>query len=247
MKSFPFAGYLSRNPKSLHFLVLSLALVPFSGAEEADLHFSIFPLKRGDWTGIYYAPTGNPEKLVELHFNPQERSRDYPYQGPSPLRLYRKQNLADSSIHLRNVAQIDLPPSQNKLILLFSPRRSPEFAKIFIIADDAEHYPPNSLLLINTLNRTVTGNLASEQVELASGGTHSVDLSTFPNQYIPISLGIMEKDAFYPVVQNQWFVSPGRRNLLILHPPTRPNSLRIRTQRISELNPTDEKKSQSTQ
>ena len=84
------------------------SLATWSGKLCGEVSFSVFPLDSGAWSGIHYAPEGDPARGVEaVVFNRHERSITYDYKGPPPLRFFRIDTTPEGETVYRGVAVAD--------------------------------------------------------------------------------------------------------------------------------------------
>ncbi len=220
-------------------LICSLAFAQ-AGAKTftSEIYFSVFPLASGNWQGIYFAPRGNPDdQKVELRFNPHERSVKYKYQGESPLVFFRTSTDSEGNIQYHVVYTLNLEPKkyENQFILFFEPNNDGSSFTVSVMVDSEETFPDESLVFFNTMNITFRGVLGDQQLTLSPGLSKPISTTKFLDQPAPIILAIEQDNDIHLVLRNQLRFSPERRTILILRKPANPNSLRIRTQRLTEF------------
>mgnify|MGYP003108671747 CR=1 FL=1 len=218
--------------------------VPVSpeGEEEVialNFDFSVFPLDRADWSGIFYAPKGDPQdKVEELRFNPHERTFGFSYNGPTPFRIYRKSLSPEGEEIYTTVGEIELEPTREDLILFFSLDRGANSSgpyRIQDMVDSKETFPEDSIVFFNSTGATFFGLLGEERFTLKPGSSRPIDVSDFFENPAPIALVIKDGNNIRKVLVNKINFSPDRRTLMIIRPPASGTSLRVRTQRLTEF------------
>ncbi|MEO0508415.1 MAG: hypothetical protein AAF065_00975 [Verrucomicrobiota bacterium] len=207
------------------------------GTARVSFDFSVFPLEPGNWTGILYAPNGDPEKgTKELLFNPHERTLGFSYNGPTPVVFFREMTNSEGVIEFQRVGTID--PGEGKLrddiMLFFLPLSETETYNVSFMFDSPNTFPEDSLVFFNTTGATFFGILGEERLRLAPGASEPIDLNGYFEEPTPIGLVIEREEGYQKVLMNKLRFSPDRRTLMILRSPKNPNSFRIRTQRLTE-------------
>ena len=203
-----------------------------------EVGFSVFPLDSGDWEGIYYAPNGDPgDGRVELHFNPNERSVTHEYKGHPVLRFFRMAQDEEGTPVPQTVGTVNLNglEANSKLILFFEPDSSGNRFNISPMLDSDENFPNESIVFFNTMNVPFIGILNDRRLVLNPGKSGPVSVADFLDRDVPIALAIRDDEDIHLVANNNIRFFQDRRTLLILRPPRRPGSLRIRTQRLTEF------------
>jgi hypothetical protein len=227
--------------------LLIFCLLTFVGRSQSDkndheyLHvfFSVFPLDAGDWSNIVYAPDGDPQSgLEKLVFNRLERSYYVEYKGPAPLRFYRKLNQENGGQSLQAVGIAPFGPGklENEVILFFEPPKEPTgLCRIIVMPDNVETFPDESLVFFNTMDINLKGILGEEEIEIPPGLSRPIDVKPYLGNHVPILLAIEHQGDLHLVLRNKISFFPDRKTLLILRTPSRPGSMRIRTQRLTEF------------
>jgi hypothetical protein len=220
--------------------LLSLCTLPAQEAEappRLKTSFSVFPLEAADWKGIYYAPNGNPaDEATPIEFNQLERSILYPYDGPAPLTFFRKYTNPEAEtvwipVAITTPGTGDLP---HDIILFFSPAKTEGRFDVNFMPDTPETFPDESIVFFNTLNIPLVGVLNDSRILAPPGLSTPLDVSSYFEKSVPIAMAIHHQDDLHLVLRNQIRFSPERRTLIILRPPQREGSIRIRTQRLTE-------------
>lgn len=209
-------------------------------APTLKLTFSVFPLDSGNWTGIFFAPKGEPSKEIkEVFFNRSERSITYEYKGPSPLVFFRTTQNEEGETLYQPVASVSFPPEPTKqnVILFFEPQKEKKDGPydVSVMPDQGTEFPKHSIVFFNTMDVPFIGMLAEHRLMLPPGTSEVFDVSGFLSKDVPIILAIRNDEDLHLVARNQIRFSPERRTLMILRPPKRKGSLRIRTQRLTEF------------
>jgi hypothetical protein len=205
--------------------------------------FSVFPLDRANWEGIRFAPDGDPASGTEtLAFNPRERSIDYTYKGPLPIRFFRAVPGPEGETLFQPVGAVgNLPRAVDdeggRIILFFE--QGGENADgpytVHSMLDNAERFPNESIVFFNTMDVTFLGILGDNRIQLPPGASAPVNVGGYFDTPVPIAMAIRDNDDLHLVVRNKILFSPQRRTLMILRPPRNARSLRIRTQRLTEF------------
>jgi len=206
-------------------------------AEKVNFNFSVFPLESGNWREIFYSPVGDPsEEAVQLSFNTRERSRNYSYDGPLPLRFFRWTTDAQGNRIPQVLGSIQPKPEEKKgpLILFFEPPQDTGLHRISVLHDAGENFPNESIMFFNTMDVDFFGALGGKQIAIPPGKSGAVSFREYLNNEVPIALAIRHEGDIHLVANNNIRFSADRRILMILRPPGRPGSLRIRTQRLTE-------------
>ena len=228
----------------LFFLALLIAPTTLLSAQAdpdaalVEISFSVFPLEPGNWEGIFFAPSGVPEeKITELRFNPHERSIKYQYKGPPPLRFFRKSTDPEGNDTFQTIAVLPLAPEKypNPVILFFEPKKPQESYALSVMVDSKENFPDESIVFFNTMNITFHGILGKNRITLPPGLSSPISVTPFFSEAAPILLAIEQDNDFLPVLRNKIRFAPERKTIMILRKPQNPNSLRIRTQRLTEF------------
>lgn len=205
---------------------------------DLEVTFSVFPMEPSDWDGVYYAPNGDPTgEVVEVGFNPHERSISYTYKGPPPIRFFRIEKDNEGNPVYKIMGRIT--PGEGKiedeLILFFDlgmDEREPFV--ITMMRDNDDTFPEESLVFFNTMPVTFQGILGDQTLQISPGQSSPIDVSPYFEKSVPIAMAINKDNDLHLVLRNKVRFSPERRTLIILRKPGRQNSLRIRTQRLTE-------------
>lgn len=205
---------------------------------QAKLFFSVFPLEPGNWRGIYYSPSGEPENdIKEIKFNPHERSVLYKYEGPSPIRFFRKKTVTEDQILFSIVAEAVVSPTTHNApyIYFFQPGSDGGLYDISIMENSPQQFPDESLVFYNTMNITFHGLIGEDPIMIAPGASAPFSIKEFFQDPTPIVIAIEQDNEFHFVLRNRIRFAPERKTILILRPPKSKTSFRIRTQRLTEF------------
>jgi hypothetical protein len=241
-------------------LALPLAAQPTTDTTASDttrkITFSVFPLGRANWENIQFAPKGDPAQGTEtLSFNSRERSIDYSYEGPLPLRFFRTSEGPEGEVLYRTVGILrklpeDVDTAGGEIILFFEEKPDqPEGPyTLHWMLDTPERFPDESIVFFNTMPATFLTVLGEHRVSIGPGASEPLAVNEYFEEEVPIVMAIRNKENLRVVIRNKIRFSPQRRTLMILRPPLNARSLRIRTQRITEFTgvlATDEETSDS--
>lgn len=234
----------------IHFLKLSLllligaALPLFAAANEDEsiinVEFSVFPLEPAEWKGILYSPTGdlsNPNEA--LKFNPHERTLGFRYNGPTPIRFFRKTKSPEGEVLYQMVAQVSPEKARGNFIFFFNPRDRSERKSegpydVFQMEDTKESFPKDSIVFFNATNATFEGIFNDQAIRLQPGVSKPIQVGHLTDKPTPIGLIVRDGDKMHKVLANKLRFSEDRRTLMILRSPNKATSMRIRLQRLTE-------------
>jgi len=203
-----------------------------------EVIFSVFPLENGNWEGIHFAPEGTPDKgIQEITFNRSERSIKYEYKGPLPLIFFRTEPDDNGNILYRPVGRLDAEPepAKQEYILFFEPADEQGSHRISKMNAEEQSFPEHSIVFFNTMDVSFIGVLAENRMVIPPGTSPPLDVSGLLDTDVPIALAIRHNEGLHLVARNSIRFARERKTLMILRPPRREGSLRIRTQRLTEF------------
>lgn len=227
--------------KFLPRLALLLLTSPFIYAIEdpglVRTEFRLYPVANFNDEGIFYKPS--PEEVMsEIRFRPRARSLDsYDYQGSPALTFYREDGFdAEGIMQYRAVGQVDV--TSREMLVFFSPKRasengSAEFS-LLGVDDGPNALPVNHVTFLNFTNVSFACRFMDENRIIKPGPNPTISVAERLAEDVLIGLAITNQDSHRVVLKSRWQFHPDNRHYVLLLPPAREGSFRIRAFRISE-------------
>ena len=227
--------------RPLLLLSLLAAAAPVFGQNGSELvkaEFRVFPVPNIDQTGILYRPAPDRE-MRELRFRPGARSFDtYAYRGPPKLRFYREDGLnEDGEQQYRVVGQVDV--NARKMLVFFADNgadndRSPEFS-LLAVDDSASAMPEDHVAFLNFTSIPFKCRFMDGNRTVQPGKNEPISVRQHLEDDVFIGLAVTNGDTHRVVLKNRWQFHPGNRHHVLLLPPKRSGSFRIRAYRLTEF------------
>ena len=144
--------------------------------------------------------------------------------------------ILEGKLIYRPVSQVAPDTEAKSHIFFFSPNKEPaEGYEVFTMVDSRETYPNESIVFFNTTRATFKGILGEERITLSPGASRPIKVDNWFESPAPIALVVDDgEEKLHKVLMNKLRFAPDRRTLMILRPPARPGSLRLRAQRLTE-------------
>ncbi len=230
--------------RTLIWLALWLHLT-LSGQEQRLLRFTV------------YCPDGQPPtdwhcldergKPVPLTFRRLERSPPYFTRIVDRLVLYREVALASASMELTPVKEIFMPDHEHSWLLVLLPHWREDGRKdwqIFPLEDSERGFPWETLRILNATSVTLAGVVGEENTVIPPGVTRPFSLRSLEGDgRLPLGFAVRLQDGYSVAYANRIPFGEDFRSLLILMPPTRRDSIRIRTRLLEEQREQKERES----
>lgn len=227
--------------KTLKYLILLLLVSPLLNAVEdpglISTEFKVFPVSSFEDSGIFYKPSPE-EVMAEIRFRPRSRSLDsYPYQGGQPLTFYREDGFdAEGIMQYRPIAQVDV--SAREMLVFFSPKRGAteggsEFS-LLGINDGPNALPADHVTFLNFTNIPFACRFIDENSVIRPGVNPAISVGEHLEEDVFIGLAITNKESHRVVLKSRWQFHPNNRHYVLLLPPAREGSFRIRAFQVSE-------------
>ena len=219
-----------------------------------NISFRLLSIGKANWNNICYiknnvAATDSTAELQELLFNYLDRSVDfYDYKGSNPLIFYRIENKhATGKVILKPIASVYITPNITKPLLFFSNAgihfknvsltntdiSNPEF-DIIATADSATAFPKGHVMFLNTLGFPLYSKFGDDKTTFQPGITKPISVAKHFNKEIFVGM-ILKRDGLTKVVlKNRWRFLPDYRYIILIKPPKRKDSWRIRVLQIAE-------------
>lgn len=230
-------------PKRTFFLLATLlAYTCFANAQQDEelvrVKFRTLPILSADWEGIFYQPAPE-EEMVEIHFRSLSRSfLTYDYYGPRTLRFYREDGLdEEGEMRYRTVGLVNA--AYKDLLIFFKPNSrqaetDPEF-KLLPLDDSPNGLPINHISFINLTRASFACRFVEDNMVLPPGLTGPISIQDALGEDLFIGLAVSNAQTQRVVLKNRWEFQPGNRHLILLLPPKKAGSFRIRAYRITEF------------
>lgn len=227
----------------LLFILVTLAFMTAhltgQGNENVRTEFRVIPILSADWTGIFYRPTPSSD-LSELKFQSLARSfSSYNYQGPNPLIFYRKDGIDENGKPLyKPVGNLKIVSSE--LVVFFMSnlaigRNSSNLEFTLIGLDDSPSaLPVDHVSFLNLTGTQLGCRFMDEDLILENGFNEAISLGESVDEAIFVGMLVMNENSHRVVLKNNWRFNKGNRHIIMLLPPKKAGSYRIRAYRISE-------------
>lgn len=219
-------------------LLMALCSEGFSQAELVQTKFRVFPVLAGNWEGIFFRPSpGKP--MQELFFRPRARSFDtYEYRGGPQLSFYRELGLNEEGEMLyETVGQVLVPGPEAVVFFTSNKSEDPEGLEFRTLAidDSPDGSPMDHVTFINFTPVPFACLFMDENFVVQPGMNEPISVRERLAEDIFIGLAVTNQETHRVVMRNKWKFHPGNRHLILLLPPQKPGSFRIRAYRISEF------------
>lgn len=227
--------------RPFHFLIALLTFSIFQTLpsrvfskppEDPQRHavFSVYSIGRPHEQDLWYEASKGKYRMIQFrHLN---RSRNYDYRGPSTLVFHTKSSDDKGNSVYTPFTKCTLPEKGQQFLLLFthptvgSPGNDP--MQILVSDDSPEGMPFDSIRFLNATPWRLEGTFAGNGIELGPGLSKCFPVDPNPDISVPIGLGTRINGQIEPMLMNHWTFYPGNRVLMLLLPPERKDSKRLR-------------------
>lgn len=224
---------------SIGMAILLLAQASATGQEQLQrTDFRVFPVLSGEWEGIFFRPGPN-EDMREIVFRPRARSIDtFTYRGASPLTFYREAGFSEEGEMLyESVGRAEIVAAE--MLVFFATNPSPQNGsfefKTLSIDDSPSGLPADHVAFVNFTQIPFACRFVDENLIVRPGMNVPVSVEERLAEDILIGLAVTNQHSSRVVLQNQWRFHEGNRHIILLLPPQRKGSFRIRAYRITEF------------
>jgi hypothetical protein len=208
-----------------------------NGAKLVKAEFRIFPVLNIEKTGIFYLPAPDAA-MVELVFRPRARSiSTYEYKGEPAIRFYRENGLDDEGVmQYRIVGQVDVIAGE-MLIFFAEARKSGRNFEFSLLAldDSPKGLPMNHVTFLNFTPIPLSCRFMDLDMVLTPGENKPISVEKRLNEDIFIGLAVTNENSHRVVLKSRWQFHKGNRHYILLLPPSREGSFRMRAFRITEF------------
>ena len=206
-------------------------------AEIVKTEFRVFPVLNIEKTGIFYRPAPDAA-MIELVFRNRARSIDtYQYKGSPAMRFYRENGLDEEGVmQYRLVGKVDVVAS-DMLIFFAEARKSGKNFEFTLLAldDSPKGLPMNHVTFLNFTPIPLSCRFMDRDMVLAPGENKPISVEKRLNEDIFIGLAVTNNDSHRIVLKSRWQFHEGNRHHILLLPPSREGSFRMRAFRITEF------------
>jgi hypothetical protein len=222
-------------------LVFTSLLSPLIAAQNTpapqthSFEFSVYPIGKYDWDALHYE--SSPGSFEPIIFWPFERSPKHEYEGVLPLNIYTSQVNEAGESEWKVVAQAQLNPRANPQLLFFIPvigEDSMAGLQIVGLEDDLDSFPLDTITFFNATGANLEGVFGNKPIFLKTGLSSPYRLSDYYEQETLIGLAVHYEGEFKRVLQSKWIFREDYREIILLLPPKRAGSLKIRAVRIPQ-------------
>lgn len=213
----------------------------YSWANEEEVvraDFRVLPVLNATWRGIYYQENQSGD-MTELEFRSLARSFDtYKYVGPNPIKFYRTDGYDDEGNLLYKEVGAALV-SSDEMLFVFKPNTQAsessalEFS-VSGISDGPDTFPIDHISFINFTGIPLLCRFLNEDRLIRDGVNTPISLQSDLEEDLFIGLLVQNETTQRIVLKNSWRFNPGNRHLILLLPPKKSGSFRIRAYRVTE-------------
>ncbi len=227
--------------RTLVILSLFLSAVSALAQEPSSLiraEFRVFPVLNINTTGVLYRPAPD-QQMVEIEFRPRARSFEtYAYSGPPKLNFYREDGLnEDNEMQYRVVGQLDVDTRESLIFFAENPNSADESLEFALLGvdDSPRGLPVNHVSFLNFTRIPFACRFMDQNMMLQPGENEPISVEQKLEEDVLIGLAITNEVSHRVVLKSRWKFHPGNRHHILLLPPQREGSFRIRAYRITEF------------
>ena len=219
-------------------LVLSYALTA-QESETIRVNFRVMPILSGEWTGIFYQPVVNGE-MKELEFQSLSRSFEtYPYTGENPIIFYRKDGVdEDGKTIYAPVGRVSTKSKEQLLFFVTNKAigRTDAIEEFSLIGldDSPQALPMDYISFLNLTGVELGCRFRNENILMRAGFNGPYSLRDSLGIDIFVGMVVQNENSQRVVMKNNWHFESGNRHIILLLPPKKAGSFRIRAYRITE-------------
>lgn len=218
---------------------LSLVAQPV-GEPSRSIEFWAYRVGTGNWSDIKFE-NGEGE-VATLQLGKTVKGPIYEYRGPSQLKFFRNISAPTATdphnLTRRTIAQAVIPSGLENGILIFTANRTdPESGRefqVYLVNADPEKFPVNSLRVFNATGVRLAGKVGRESLFFESGASEAFDFSPFLEKGIPVAFLVETRQGPRFVYEKHLPYRENRRVILLLEPPRRRGSYKIRATNLIE-------------
>jgi|GEM_PF-6103200 len=177
--------------------------------------------------------------VENLQLNRIRKSAAYAYAGEHPIEFFRPEfDVTTQTIKKIPLVRVHIPDGCASPLIFFE-KLSVETQRIqsyntYIIDDSLEHFPNQSLIVLNTTARDIHGKLGDTQLALNNGPSTPIDVSKHVGASTRLQLAIATDDGPRMVFTNSFAFRANERYIIVITPPKRPGSIQAGVYTIRE-------------
>ncbi|MBL6920480.1 MAG: hypothetical protein ISR41_08300 [Puniceicoccaceae bacterium] len=219
-------------------LVLSYTLTA-QESETIRVNFRVMPILSGEWTGIFYQPVVNGE-MKELEFQSLSRSFEtYPYTGENPIIFYRKGGIDENGKTIYAPVGRVLAKSKEQLLFFVTNKaigRNDAIEEFSLIGldDSPQGLPMDYISFLNLTGVELGCRFRNENILMRAGFNGPYSLRDSLGKDLFVGMVVQHENSQRIVMKNNWHFESGNRHIILLLPPKKAGSFRIRAYRITE-------------
>lgn len=198
--------------------------------------FRVFPVLNIEKTGIFYRPAPDAA-MIELVFRPRARSiSNYEYYGHPVIRFYREGGLDEEGVmQYKTVGQVDVIAGE-MLIFFADARKGGKTFEFSLLAldDSPKGLPMDHVTFLNFTPIPLSCRFMDRDMVLTPGKNKPISVQKRLNEDIFIGLAVTNESSHRVVLKSRWQFHKGNRHYVLLLPPSRQGSFRMRSLRITE-------------
>jgi|GEM_PF-1828881 len=209
-----------------------------------DLDFRVFGVGNDNFEGLYYFD-GQAYKALDFH-KVSRSTATYAYKGVLNFGLYIKNSeyipTNQNSKQYSRVASENVPININIGLWVIhanpqnnSPTQTKRKFELYFINDEKSHFVRNSILIVNATGRELMGRVGTTNISLPSGISKPISYPENPRGKITrLAFALQTEQGARLVMSNDIQLSNNRRIVIVLMPPSDPNSMRIGMRKLSQ-------------
>ena len=219
---------------------LGLAAQP-AAEPSRSIEFWAYRVGNGNWRDIKFE-SGDGE-VATLRLGKYIKGPIHDYQGPSQLKFFREISAPTATIPQnlarRTIARVVIPSGLDEGILVFTankvnPGSGREF-QVYLIDAGPRDFPANSLRVFNATEVRLAGKVGRETLYFGAGASRAFNLSPFMAEGIPVAFLVETRQGSRFVYEKDLQYKENRRVILLLEPPRRRGSYKIRATSLIEI------------
>jgi len=210
------------------------------GQNEANFvktEFQVFAVLSLQQDGILYRPAPENE-MVEIRFRARARSiESFPYYGPPRLKFFREDGFDEEGMPLYRVVGEVGVVSEDLLIFFSEDARNNQDRfelSLLGIDDGPDGLPMDSVAFLNFAPVPFVGRFIDKGIKINPGANEPISVRKQLEEDVFIGLAVSNGQTHRVVLKSRWQFHPGNRHYILLLPPRREGSFRIRAYQISE-------------
>ena len=208
-----------------------------NGENLVKAEFRVFPVLNIEKTGIFYRPAPDAA-MIELVFRNRARSIDtYQYNGAQLMSFYRENGLDEEGVmQYRLVGQVDVVAGDMLIFFAEAGKSGRNFEFTLLALDDSpKGLPINHVTFLNFTPIPLSCRFMDRDMVLAPGENKPISVEKRLNEDIFVGLAVTNNNSHRVVLKSRWQFHKGNRHHILLLPPSREGSFRMRAYRITEF------------